>query len=236
MVQDIQAGRVFQTVSDFYKGGLKSGNKKYDAGAANSSSLGSVEFTRRQTSLDAKLNALQSAGGMEAQRKGYKGRTLFSVGKSLFLSANTSGNCGDMAAVAMFVAIGMEHVPESEVVHRTAVNNNFRFGFNWNNPSLPPSRATMTFGHSWLVLGTPGSDRWCVDPWANLFTRERNYADDLLAKLAEWHNEGKRICVNWEDFLGTGSGSWLVPTDDSLRALVSDDRTVSDLGPNSVMR
>lgn len=135
-----------------------------------------------------------------------RGKTPYEIGETLWLNGTTLGNCGEMAAVAVYLAIVGAQVPRGEVAHWT-LRNRVEGGIFGKDRS---------FGHSFAVLGdgTPANS-WVVDPWADLVCRLSKFSDELAAKLKYWTSMGKRIAAEMPD--GT---CWVEPTNDMITGIL----------------
>jgi hypothetical protein len=201
MVTPAQAAETYSKARAFYKGGAKASNKAYFA--TGEVSPDKIEIDEGQT-LDEdqqKRNnqTLQNLKDMAGQGRSYeknKGKSPYQAGSEFYNSKNTFGNCGEMAAVAVYIAVAIVHADPDEVEHWTLSNTQYGL-LGW----LGPARK---FGHSFAVLGKgKDTERWVVDPWADLCCMLDKFADMLKFKLDAWTGQGKRIAAG---------GSWVEPT------------------------
>ena len=126
-----------------------------------------------------------------------------SIGEALYKQNNTMGNCGEMAAVAIYLAIHVVLVPADEVSMWMFTNTKKGKAF----------KSDKSFGHSLAVLGKGElTKRWVVDPWAAITCPADKYGGLLSAKLSQWTTDGKRIAAG---------GNWVEPTNDLVAGVVS---------------
>jgi hypothetical protein len=228
MVTFAKARGVYTRTRAFYKGGQKSENKGYYLKGAHQGALPQEvewfrDLTDKQKSRNDNILAVSTLGGA-GPTAAERGQSLEVVGGGRYNANITRGNCGMIAAVALYIAIHVEHVVAAEVVHRTAENRNYKsFG------------STLTFGHSWLVLGNAAGPRYCVDAWAGVFCDEVEFAREMRAKFALWHQNGKRVAVNWNNIAGMPRRYWTYATDPAIDALLQPNRTVTDLNNLSII-
>jgi hypothetical protein len=232
-----QAKNTYDDTRTFFKPGVKSNNKSYyGSGERKLGQPVSTEWFQDLTDDHKKRNAnVENSRNMMLQdgsrtignvRGTNVGKQVLTVGSERHGAGWNYGNCGEMAMVAMYIAIGLQHVMPAEAVIKTATNGNkTAFG-----------GYTLTFGHSWLVLGQPGGQQYCVDAWAGVFCDADDYRNDMLHKMGIWASEGKRILVDWNNILDNPRHYWTVPTDEAVTCLLRNDATVNELRPNSVLR
>jgi hypothetical protein len=188
MVTEQQARQAFEKAKEFFKGGIKSGNKRYgdDALEKLTQQLGSKGKAqeRIQKRNTKQLQASADAGIV------VKGKTPLAVGK---LVANTTdskeGNCGIMACVAMYFA-SLEHVGADEMWCAAVYNEDTKYASIWTS-------SYMTLGHSFALLGPKNTEQWVVDPWGDVYCRRNEYSQRLTDQLNKWQQQGKRISVSW---------------------------------------
>lgn len=220
MVTETQVRSVFDDARAFYKGQIKSSNKAY------AKRPDETYTAKQQKRID---NQEESSRLYESRRKEFAGKTILEVGSTLYKRVTRDGNCGEMAAVAMFIALDKHNVADTEAVHVTAFNKSHtkfldgRGGF---------SGSKLTFGHSWLRLGPRGGAGWIVDPWAAVCCGESEQQDATLKTLANWASQNKRIFVQWEDGGGKKYSRWTPATDDSVQALFASGATRELWYPN----
>src|SRR5262249_34466828 len=130
------------------------------------------------------------------------GKTPYRCGKLIVQSGGRQGNCGAMDCVAMFYA-HLAGVPLAQMWLVTAENQNTR---SYTIADCAIKGCFMEFGHSWALLGTPANEEFIVDPWAGVCCRKALYSDQLRAQLDKWHQQGKRVLVQWD--VGGQIKSW----------------------------
>jgi hypothetical protein len=207
MATEEQVRGTFTKTRDFYKGGAKSSNKGYVVPL-------SVGLTPEQKHRNDDME--WSAKLSTWRRDKIAGRTIIEKGGILYNSNIKAGNCGEMAAVAMFIAVAHKLVPPTEVVHVTAFNSSHT---KWKDGRGSLYASKLKFGHSWLRIGPNGGEVWIVDPWANVCCRESEQKTDTRKSLTHWATENKRILVQWEDGAGEPYSVWTTATDDAVMAL-----------------
>lgn len=211
MVTKEQALDCFDRVRAFYKGGEKSSNKKYDEKGQN--------FDDKQKARNAQQKA--SAAKMLEMGRSYKkfsGRTPLEIGGELHGQKSTLGNCGEMAAVAMHIAVTDVHLNADEVSMATLTHKQTSGKFLF--------KTKRSFGHTFALLGKGKNDeRWVVDPWAGECCKLSEYPQRLKAKLYNWEVEGKRIHVNLED-----GAAWVEPTHPMVMGVLDKGARWSEVG------
>jgi hypothetical protein len=190
MATEAQARETWDTVHKFYKRGIKSSNKTYVRSGPDMIYSEEVLEKHKRRKDNAELSL--------ARRQNFGGQLAEVAGASLYNSGNTAGNCGEMALVAMFVAVNYHHVQRAEVVHVTAKNTNHKaYSFK--------GEITLDFGHSWIEIGPTLGVTWVVDPWADLWCRKDQFPQMMAVQLQKWTDQGKRLSVSWKD---TSMNGW----------------------------
>jgi hypothetical protein len=201
MVTRTQAENTLSEVRAFYKHDLKSSNKAYI-----NSSFGLTLSNN---------NISQSRLISEANRAKFKGKTPYQIGAYLHRQRNgaRAGNCGEMAAVAVYLAIKNYNVSMDEA-------------FLWTLTAPGGLLVQGGFGHSVAFLGdeTAKQNGWLVDPWCNLCCSFADYRQALNLKLLEWKTEGKRIMVPGL------RGGWLEPTHQAITGILAANSKFFSLG------
>jgi len=206
-VTEDQARSTLKIVRNLYKGGLKSSIKAY-----------TIRYPSLTPSSDPKHNPRnnnirQSGIDAAANRAKFKGWTPYQIGEYLYKQECQTGNCGEMAVLALYVAMRAYWVPREEA---------FLWKFTAPGGLFPP--ALGGFGHQVAFLGDVDDlqNSWVVDPWCNLCSRPGNYADtDLMKKLDKWETQGKRILV--PGLLG----GWVEPTHRSIAGILAKNALFS---------
>jgi len=215
-----QAEDTYVMAKAFYVLGVKSSNKCYYGSGKVKSDVIDRELEKPLTEKQQKRNdqALKNRQAMLADARSYannKGKTPYEIGKTLWEQGNTLGNCGEMAAVALYLAIDGVNVPANEVTHWT-LRNNVKTGL----------FSTDTFGHSFAVLGDGTlANSWVVDPWADLWCRLSKFSDKLTDKLKYWTSVGKRIAAPTPE--GT---CWVEPTNDIITGILGKMAILNKVG------
>jgi hypothetical protein len=192
-----KANNTFTTVHAFYKGGEKSDNKKYEG-----NNLSPKQLVR---------NSKQPSNNvfLQTKREEVKNKTPQDIGHFFYTSGFSTGNCGEMACVALYVA-ELKGVPKDQLKLMTHYTKHKLFG-NANG-----------FGHSYALLGPDNGEQWVIDPWANICCDIKDYAETFKNKMDAWTAEGKRIGI--PAFMG--GANWLPPNDSHLATLL-DAKEVS---------
>jgi len=213
-----QAKNAFDNARAFFSardGALKSTNKAYMDQAGNEGQ----EVAR--TLADAKgiseqdaLAQIQRRAAARLQAKGlgkYEahqvGLTPVGYGKLNVQRGSRTGNCGVMACVAMHYA-SLEGVPDNEMWLVTVTNPSTK---------RKGTKARLGFGHSYALLGAGRGQEFIVDPWAGIYCAKNEYEKAMKTRMKRWHEQGKRIAVNW----GDGVTEWANATDKSVLSLLN---------------
>jgi len=185
MVTLTQAQTAFGNTRRFFAPGEKSSNKRYFGTggffetvtlfAATQGTTKPLTFDaaearvqRRETNrvLSSRLNTDPSSPPDKPKPVSYPGKTPLEIGQIRVNGGMRSGNCGIMAAVAIYFA-SLEGVLATDMWHVTATNpttNSYAPGI-WGR--------NMSFGHSWAKLGTDTTGGpFVVDPWAGVVCLE----------------------------------------------------------------
>ena len=179
-------------VRPFYKDGAKSSNKAYYlTGRPSEPKLEpNVKLTAAQANRNQQTEQnIRDATHANRDFKASAGKTPYSLGQQLYNQGNTRGNCGEMAAVAMYRACYPPcSLSVDEIWMLTLISQ-----------ELAPLRfSKIQFGHTVAVLGreNEASDaRWVVDPWANICCTMSKYSETIMKKLTQWQTQGKRIAA-----------------------------------------
>ena len=226
MASATQAGNTFTTTRQFFQAGEKSDNKTYGDGgveilrplrlaiaAGIDLQAASERVERRGNDRDA-----SSALRLAAERRGlrFNGRTPIGIGTVRYRQGLRYGNCGIMAAVAMFLANQEQNVAPSDMWLVSVSNPNTTKG--WFKKS------NLRFGHDYAELGTAGDPGgpFVVDPWAGVCCSLNDYPTVLKSKLDKWASQGKRVAVGWDD---GQENVWTTANDDAILSLVAGNRT-----------
>jgi hypothetical protein len=210
---------VLQLARNWYKkpDALKSNNKWYafDTGQ-EAKAIDTLAKARNVTSEVARAKVERRSASLLAERPKRlpdEARMLLTpveYGAMLVNSNQTSGNCGEMAVVAMYFA-SMGPCEPKNMALVTARNK-----FSWRGMF-----DQMKFGHSWALLGADGSSQFVVDPWAGVACAKDDYKEQFTAKMNKWQQQGKRVLVNYE----SGNG-WYCANDSNILSLFSAVATV----------
>jgi hypothetical protein len=209
MATEEQAIRTYDLTRAFYKRQAKSSNKAYFAtGKFTSKSIGLDKGTTldgdQQTRNDMTLQNIKDMLKQNRSTSSHAGKTPFEIGEALYKQGVTLGNCGEMAAVAIYLAITVVLVPAGDV-------SMWQFTKTKKGKSIVSS--DKTFGHSLAVLGKGKlTERWAVDPWAGEVCSASEYSEHLSEKMKQWTAEGKRIAAG---------GNWVEPTNDLVSGVLS---------------
>lgn len=160
MVYAVQASEAFKKTRAFFKGNLKSANKRY-TGDDGQSVAPQLAKERGISLEDAELNIewhnsnqLKADELISQERQTSKQGSPIGLGHDRYNAGMAYGNCGEMACVAMYIGFALG-VPPDAMVLVTAYNKK-------NTKGLFGS-THMTFGHSWAQFG-PDDDGWVIDP------------------------------------------------------------------------
>jgi hypothetical protein len=200
MVTQTQAENTLSEVRAFYKHDLKAANKAYI-----NDSYGLTLSTN---------NISQSRLISKANRDKLKGKTPYEIGAYLHRqrSGTRAGNCGEMAAVAIYLAIENYDVSMDQV-------------FLWTFIAPGGVLVQGGFGHSVAFFGDEKAKQgWVVDAWCNLCCGYSDYNRALNRKLLEWKSEGKRIMVPGL------RGGWLEPTHQAITGILAANSKFISLG------
>jgi hypothetical protein len=150
---------------------------------------------------------------MAVQRETYSKQSPFESGKILYGQGNTSGWCGEMTNVAIYIAVGIVKVPSDKV---------------WMLTFTAPERSNLEkflgteksmLGHSTAFIGETvdplDQDGWAVDPWMGLCCRLRHYVEQVDILLQEGTRKNRRINVPLTD----GSTKWVEPSNEMVTSI-----------------
>jgi len=211
---EAQAEWTLELTRKFYKHGGKSNNKSYrGTGPAWSRSFFGASTPKIEIEPGAILSNEQKARNAKTLKNmkdmylrsntEFKGRTPFDIGQTLYQENDTQGNCGEMAAVAVYLAVRENNVPADEV----------------SLCSLTNKVNEASFSHNFAVLGTGPNRaaRWVVDPWAAVCCSMDKYGDKLTKRLNDWLINGKRIAAE----TSKGNVYWVEPTNDMVTGILT---------------
>jgi len=228
MATEAQARQTFELAREFYKGGDKSNNKSYFGTGRAFDRFFGVSTPKLNIEPGAALSDKQTARNYRMLEnlsmdptagRSVVGTTPFEFGMTLYVQNDTRGNCGEMAALAVYCAVAGVHVPADEVSMMTSTNT-VDGGFFGGG--------VRSFGHSFAVLGRgPNAARWVVDPWAGVWCSLDNYATELTAQLRDWLNKGKRIAAPMKDGM-----CWVEPTNDIVTGILTKNARWQEVGAN----
>lgn len=207
MVDSLTVKDIFEQTRAFYQGGLKSNNKSYYAEDNKMPPIS--RFLSWKLSKKKKLrneNVRKTLNSFDETRNCYArpGETLLSVGTILHSTENKTGNCGEMACVALHIAIEKHNVPKDDVKYCQLEYNNAANG--------------CSFGHTFIAIETQEGE-WIVDPWANVCCATNEYADQMTAKMQKWNKDGKRL-----QFVQNERPYWGSPEDPIMQDLIAPMR------------
>jgi hypothetical protein len=217
MVTYAQANGTLTRVRSFYKNGIKSSNKAYTTD--QKSLIPPVPTLQKHVTRNANI-AISERALPGHRTAGAEKWTPYVAGGDLLHSGDTAGNCGEMACVALYVAISEQGVPRQEA---------FLWTLTAQQGWLPPVQGG--FGHSVAFLGSINDvdNGWIVDPWCNLCKHPDDYRDtSLTARLIQWEGQGKRIRV--PGLLG----GWLNPTHAAITNILARDAGFSSCRADDV--
>lgn len=204
MVDSYTVKSIFEQTREFYQNGVKSNNKCYHG--EESKMPPTSRFFNWKLSKKQKLRnetVRKTLSSFQATRNSYAkpGDSLLSVGTTLHSTGNNAGNCGEMACVALHIAIENNHVPVNDVKYCQLDYANAEDG--------------RSFNHTFIAIGTEEGE-WIVDPWANVCCKTDEYADQVTAKMKKWNKEGKRL-----QFVQNEKPYWGSPEDPIMQDLIA---------------
>jgi hypothetical protein len=230
-----QAEQTFTLSRKFFSAkdmALKSTNKAY---ANERGEIGDAQIEKlagaKNISEDAATVIVLRRGNarLEAKARGkyeneLPGKTPVGYGKLVVERGSDTGNCGVMACVAMWYA---------RTVGVAAANMWLVTVTNEKTKRTDPvaGKLRMKFGHSYALLGGPGK-KYIVDPWAGIICLESEYKEMMKAKMEKWHQQGKRIMVNWSN----GDYEWANATDKTVLSLLSSSATTEKTPGDQVLQ
>lgn len=195
MVTKDQAEKTHTLAREFYKGQDKAWNKAYwTTGSAGQTSEIENSATPTKKQLVRNQQVAQNYADMVKAGRDSPKEPPVQWGQKLYNAQRRIGNCGEMAAVAIYIAVNQVHIDPKEAWMWTL----------WNNRKAPffSSKKDASFGHTFALLGAENDkmdQKWVVDPWSNVCCTLAEYKKTLTDKLEEWSGEGKRIAANTED-------------------------------------
>ena len=200
---------ILQRVRVFYAGGHKSNNKLYNASTDEvvyptdmkihaSTQKALSEFDPDEV-LQKDVKRAQRADLSGINRPVVSAATVnksrYEKGKIIYASSDcASGNCGEMANVASYLAISVFSADRNEV---------------WIG------RITKPGDHVFCLVGAPpkaksvqhmNNSSLVIDPWLNTSCTASQYEHRAMAKFWKWHKQGKRIA-----FTGSVGYGWYAP-------------------------
>jgi hypothetical protein len=135
-----------ETARKFFKRGLKSSNKSYYGfGKVADKLIDAQAPPLRQTQQVRNFNAPLAGELLAITRGEYKGRTPFEIGQERYNAGITAGNCGEMACVALYIAINTYAVDKEEVVLQLVEYK--------HTHGVPLFRTEDYFAHQFVALG-----------------------------------------------------------------------------------
>ena len=203
------ANDILKRVRVFYAGGNKSTNKLYntsideavfshDMEAHANTQKALAEFdsdellqkdVKRATHADIARTTRPIVSAATANKSRYE------KGKIIYASSDyASGNCGEMANVASYLAISVFGADRTEVwIGRITRPGDHVFCL--VGPT-PKAKSVQQMNNSSLV----------IDPWLNTSCTASQYEHRAMAKFWKWHKQGKRIA-----FTGSVGYGWYAP-------------------------
>ncbi len=200
MSAESTAKKVFKDVRKVYEAGFKSANKTYDDDGQHISwwkKISGKADTRKATQPTAarELSAIRRTAG-------YKTGGVLNAGRMLATQGVSAANCGDLAALACYLAHTKYNVPADQLARVGVLTKNKGVG-------------TKGADHAFAVLG--GASRlWdmsqrgdlsvelidghvlfhnvmAIDPWANTVCTLDKYPSKAADKMRSWASYGKRV-------------------------------------------
>jgi hypothetical protein len=219
MVTEATARQILGHVRAFYQKGVKSGNKAY---AANKSPADWTEKQQVRNYCTPRSDEIQKSFRDDLRNQSgqwaNKRRTPYNVGDALYNDQNNidlinitlenkktidklkrAGNCGEMAAVAVYVAVDRFNVPRTEAFELSL--------------RAPKPFFNNAFGHEAAYFGqhielSHNPQGWVVDPWCNICCKYDEYPNKFKEKMGIWANTKDKWIFH--------NGKYLKPTDASL--------------------
>jgi len=203
--------RVFQEVRDFYAAGVKSNNKVY----ARDDFVDRDDWDDHRQKWSVRLmagNLFRSRNSnreLSAQNRPappIAGQTFPGWGRIIYNGGAraqfTSGNCMEMAAVCMALAIDPPCSYPDAAVYLGAITPPGDHAFCLISMTTPRWASASA-----MVRGSGNPAALVLDPWLNTLCAAEDYWENAQAKVRKWGRDGKRIA--WNGNLGRG---WYNPS------------------------
>jgi hypothetical protein len=188
MVEKALAEELLSNVRELFAKGYKSSNKFYtdDLKKITEQQNGSKQQKRN-------VNALEAESIIAIYRSECQPKTTFEAGEYVLKDECRAGNCGEMAVVAIHLAIKRKLLSDNEDA------------FLWTL-SAKGGFFQEGFSHSVAFLGQHTDDDkwigWMVDPWCNICCAPEVWPTETKSKLEQWGKDGKRIMIPGKHFAG----------------------------------
>jgi hypothetical protein len=203
------AGEILRRVRVFYAGGHKSNNKLYNAltdEAVYPTDM-KIQANTQKALAEFDPDEVLQKDVRRAQHANLSGinRTIVSAAtanksryekaKIIYASSDyASGNCGEMANVASYLAISVFGADRNELwIGRIAKPGDHVFCLVGPTPA---AKTVQQMNNGSLV----------IDPWLNTSCTSSQYEHRAMAKFWKWHKQGKRIA-----FTGSVGYGWYAP-------------------------
>lgn len=188
MVTEATAMKIHGSVRDFFKGGIKSSNKRYikENEKSERRNANQVKAAEKIAIYRESLKTGGAKGG--SLSKWERAKKIHSLGSG----ASSYGNCTEMALLACYFA-ALEKIEYAVMCGFASETSDHAFcvvGLNGN----PPWKC-ITDMNSWSGEGV-----WVIDPWAKICCKPQEYQVRFFQKMKYWQEKGKQIGVG---------GSWL---------------------------
>jgi hypothetical protein len=174
------AESVFRDVRFWHKYSLKSGNKRFGAGA----SVGADRFMRRninQLGANAMVGAFRRMAASPNLSISQKGRLLMQVGTPLF------GNCYDLSCLAAYLLKSRDSNLRVSMIGISSPGDHAFLVVGYV-PGFMPVQTVMT-----LCRNIGNQQSYVVDIWAGIFCSTGEYPQQFALKADKWNAERKEI-------------------------------------------
>lgn len=203
------ADDILKRVRVFYAGGHKSTNKLYNTSNAEAVSYPDMQTHANTQKVMAEIdpdellqkdvkranNAVLARAKRPAVSAATVNRSRYEKGQIIYASSNyASGNCGEMACVASYLAISVFGADRNEVWIGTITKPGDHV-FCLVGPK-PAAKSVEHMNNSSFV----------IDPWLNTACTASKYEHRARVKFWKWHKQGKRIA-----FTGSVGTGWYAP-------------------------
>lgn len=238
MSRESIAKKVFKDVRKLYEAGFKSANKKYDDDAGHISwwkKISGKAQTRNQNQPTASTEL-----GTIRGTAGYRTGGVLNAGRMLFNQGVSAANCGDLAALACYIAHTKYSVPADQLARVGVYTKNKAVGVRGADHALAiigsatalwdASRRT-DFSIDLIDRHVLYNDIYAIDPWANLVCTLDKYPTKAADKMRSWASYGKRVLWVYDlNNTRNFSAEWCSPDGDYLTVFAAAHLSVELCG------